>query len=86
MVKWLYSFYPDFNLNYKVIKLLQVLVKDNNVEFALKTLKRKMQREGVFRSLKLRRFFEKPSEKKKRKQEESFKRKRKIQYKFDVKL
>lgn len=86
MVKWLYNFYPDFNLNYKVIKLLQVLVKDNNVEFALKTLKRKMQREGVFRSLKLRRFFEKPSEKKKRKQEESFKRKRKIQYKFDVKL
>ncbi|MFZ8864799.1 MAG: 30S ribosomal protein S21 [Rickettsiales bacterium] len=66
--------------------MLQVLVKDNNVEFALKTLKRKMQREGVFRSLKLRRFFEKPSEKKKRKQEESFKRKRKIQYKFDVKL
>ena len=86
MVKWLYNFYPDFNLNYKVIKLLQVLVKDNNVEFALKTLKRKMQREGVFRSLKLRKFFEKPSEKKKRKQEESFKRKRKIQYKFDVKL
>ena len=66
--------------------MLQVLVKDNNVEFALKTLKRKMQREGVFRSLKLRKFFEKPSEKKKRKQEESFKRKRKIQYKFDVKL
>lgn len=66
--------------------MLQVLVKDNNVEFALKTLKRKMQREGVFRSLKLKRFFEKPCDKKKRKQEESFKRKRKIQYKFDVKL
>jgi len=66
--------------------LLQVLVKDNNVEFALKTLKRKMQREGVFRSLKLRRFFEKPCEKKKRKQEEAQKRKKKIQYKFDVKI
>ena len=45
-----------------------------------------MQREGVFRSLKLKRFFEKPCDKKKRKHEESFKRKRKIQYKFDVKL
>ena len=66
--------------------MLQVLVKDNNVEFALKTLKRKMQREGVFRSLKLKKFFEKPCDKSKRKLEESFKRKRKIQYKFDVKL
>jgi len=66
--------------------LLQVLVKDNNVELALKTLKRKMQREGVFRVLKLKRYHEKNCDKKKRKTEESFKRKRKIQYKFDVKI
>src|ERR1700754_734473 len=41
---------------------LQVLVRDNNVDQALRVLKRKMQREGVFRELKRRRFYEKPSE------------------------
>jgi len=66
--------------------LLQVLVKDNNVDFACKALKRKLQREGVFRELKLRRFFEKDSDKKKRKKEEAQKRRKKIQYKFDVVL
>jgi ribosomal protein S21 len=39
--------------------LLQVLVRDNNVDQALKVLKRKMQREGVFREMKRRRFYEK---------------------------
>jgi small subunit ribosomal protein S21 len=66
--------------------LLQVLVKDNNIDYALKTLKRKMQREGVFRALKVKRFHEKPSEKKLRKIEEAQKRRRKVQYKFDVDL
>ena len=42
---------------------MQVLVRDNNVDQALKVLKRKMQREGVFREMKRRRFYEKPSEK-----------------------
>jgi small subunit ribosomal protein S21 len=40
---------------------LQVFVRDNNVDQALKVLKRKMQREGVFREMKRRRFYEKPS-------------------------
>ena len=66
--------------------MLQVLVKDNNVDLACKTLKRKLQREGVFRELKVRRQFEKPCEKRKRRNEEARKRKRKIQYKFDVVL
>jgi small subunit ribosomal protein S21 len=66
--------------------LLQVLVKDNNVDAALKALKRKMQREGVFRALKVKRAHEKPSEKKVRKVEESCKRRRRVQYKFDVVL
>ena len=66
--------------------MLQVLVKDNNVDYALKTLKRKMQREGVFRALKSKRFHEKPSEKKLRKIEEAQKRRKKVQYKFDVDL
>jgi small subunit ribosomal protein S21 len=43
-------------------KHLQVLVRDNNVEQALKVLKRKMQREGVFREMKRRKAYEKPSE------------------------
>jgi small subunit ribosomal protein S21 len=41
---------------------VQVLVRDNNVEQALKVLKKKMQREGVFREMKLRGHYEKPSE------------------------
>ena len=43
---------------------MQVLVRDNNVDQALKALKKKLQREGVFREMKLRGHFEKPSEKK----------------------
>jgi small subunit ribosomal protein S21 len=41
---------------------LQILVRDNNVEQALRVLKKKMQREGVFREMKRRRYYEKPSE------------------------
>ena len=43
---------------------MQVLVRDNNVDQALKALKKKMQREGIFREMKLRSHYEKPSEKK----------------------
>jgi ribosomal protein S21 len=43
---------------------VQVFVRDNNVEQALKALKRKMQREGVFREMKRRKHYEKPSERK----------------------
>jgi small subunit ribosomal protein S21 len=41
---------------------LQVFVRDNNVDQALRVLKKKMQRKGIFRELKRRRFYEKPSE------------------------
>ena len=41
---------------------MQVLVRDNNVDQALKALKKKMQREGIFREMKLRNYYEKPSE------------------------
>src|ERR1700746_1346085 len=40
---------------------LQVFVRDNDVEQALRVLKKKMQREGVFREMRRRRFYEKPS-------------------------
>ena len=48
-----------------------VHVRDNNVDQALRALKKKMQREGVFREMKLRNFYEKPSEKKAREKGEA---------------
>ena len=57
---------------------LQVLVRDNNVDQALKALKKKMQREGIFREMKLRGHYEKPSEKKAREKAEAVRRARKL--------
>ena len=57
---------------------MQVFVRDNNVDQALKALKRKMQREGVFREMKLRRHYEKPSERKVREKAEAVRRARKL--------
>jgi small subunit ribosomal protein S21 len=45
---------------------MEVIVRDNNVDQALRALKKKLQREGVYREMKQRRFYEKPSEKKAR--------------------
>ena len=56
---------------------LQVLVRDNNVEQALKALKKKMQREGIFREMKRRSAYEKPSETKVREKAEGIRRARK---------
>src|SRR5262245_22926770 len=55
---------------------VQVLVRDNNVDQALKALKKKMQREGIFREMKLRDHYEKPSEKKAREKAEAIRRAR----------
>nr|WP_228118387.1 30S ribosomal protein S21 [Gluconobacter wancherniae] len=60
---------------------VQVLVRDNNVDQALKALKKKMQREGVFREMKLRRHFEKPSERRAREAAEAVRRARKMERK-----
>jgi len=57
---------------------VQVLVRDNNVDQALKALKKKMQREGIFREMKLRGHYEKPSEKKARQKAEAVRRARKL--------
>jgi len=57
---------------------LQVEVRENNVDQALKVLKRKLQREGVMRELKRRRAYEKPSEKRVRKENEAVRRSRKL--------
>jgi small subunit ribosomal protein S21 len=59
--------------------LVSVTVRDDNVEQALKVLKKKMQREGIFREMRMRRNFEKPSEKKKREKAEAVRRWRKLQ-------
>jgi len=58
--------------------VLQILVRDNNVDQAMKVLKKKMQREGVFRELKRQRFYEKPSERKAREKGEAIRRTRKL--------
>jgi small subunit ribosomal protein S21 len=57
---------------------VQVHVRDNNVDQALKALKKKMQREGIFREMKLRNFYEKPSEKRAREKAEAIRRARKL--------
>jgi small subunit ribosomal protein S21 len=57
---------------------VQVLVRDNNVDQALRALKKKMQREGVFREMKLRQHYEKPSVKRARERAEAIRRARKL--------
>ena len=57
---------------------MQVLVRDNNVDQALRVLKKKMQREGVFREMKQRRSYEKPSERRVRERSEAIRRARKL--------
>ncbi len=57
--------------------MVTVSVRDNNVEQALRVLKKKMQREGIFREMKMRRDFEKPTAKRKREKQENIRRSRK---------
>ena len=73
--------YGRFNqtvLTYEGRLRLQVVVRDNNVDQALRALKKKLQREGVFREMKLRNYYEKPSEKKARQKAEAVRRARKL--------
>jgi small subunit ribosomal protein S21 len=57
---------------------VQVSVRDNNIDQALRVLKKKLQREGVFREMKLRRSYEKPSERRARERSEAVRRYRKM--------
>ena len=54
--------------------MIEVTVRDNNVEKALRVLKKKLQKDGLFRELRMRQFYEKPSLKKQRKLKESLRR------------
>jgi len=60
---------------------LQVQVRDNNVDQALRVLKKRLQREGVFREMKRRKYFEKPSEVRVREKAEAIRRRRKAERK-----
>ena len=59
--------------------VIKIEVKDNNVDQALRILKKKLQREGFFKILKVKSNYEKPSERKKRERSENMKRAKKIQ-------
>ncbi len=64
--------------------MVQIFVRDNNVEQALRVLKKKLQREGIFREMKMRKHYEKPSERRVREEAESIRRVRKLSRKrFD---
>ena len=66
------------NIFRRDVKDVYVTVRDNNVDQALRVLKKKMQREGVFREMKNRRAYEKPSERRAREAAESTRRVRKL--------
>ena len=63
---------------------IRVTVKDNNVDQALRSLKKKMQREGLFKEMKLRKHYEKPSLRKAREKEESIRRVRKLKKEITI--
>ena len=60
---------------------MQVVVRDNNVDQALKALKKKLHREGVLREMNIRRHYEKPSERRAREAAEAVRRARKVERK-----
>ena len=57
---------------------VEVQVRDNNVDQALRALKKKMQREGLYREMRMRRHYEKPSERRAREKAEAVRRYRKL--------
>ena len=71
--------YLQINMIRKGLRaIVKVVVRDNNVDQALRALKKKMQREGIFREMKMRKDFEKPSQKRKREKSEAERRWRKM--------
>lgn len=69
--------------DYSILAILEVIevetvVNDNNVDQAIRALKKKMQREGVYKEIRLHRYYEKPSVKRSRKKTEAMRRLRKL--------
>ena len=58
--------------------MVEVTVRDGNIDQALRALKKKMQREGIYREMKMRKHHEKPSERRVRESAESARRARKL--------
>ncbi len=88
MLAALFVFFADFRAfpahcteSTGVKFFMQIMVRDNNVDQALRALKKKLQREGVYREMKLRRHFEKPSEKRAREKAAAVRRARKMERK-----
>jgi small subunit ribosomal protein S21 len=77
-IRGVMSVAPSRATLFKIGNPVQVLVRDNNIDQALRVLKKKMQREGVFREMKQRRAYEKPSEKRAREKGEAIRRARKL--------
>ncbi|MCJ7529005.1 MAG: 30S ribosomal protein S21 [Methyloceanibacter sp.] len=75
---WPPASHPEHHSAKRREKRVQVVVRDNNVDQALRALKKKMQREGIFREMKLRNYYEKPSEKRAREKAEAIRRARKL--------
>lgn len=73
---------PDLKRLLKLVEggivVVEVVVRDNNVDQALRVLKKKMQREGIYREMKMRKHYEKPSEKRVRESGEAVRRARKL--------
>ena len=78
LAKILLLYFGKALLNKYNENFMQVNVRDNNIDQALRVLKKKLQGEGVFREMKLKQHFEKPSEKKVRRQAEAIRRARKV--------
>ena len=71
----------DAPAEWRLRVFMQIIVRDNNVDQALRALKKKLQREGVYREMKLRRHYEKPSEKRARERAAAIRRARKLERK-----
>ena len=80
LINWIWTInLLDVNYRRKLKEIfIKIEVKDNNVEQALRVLKRKLQRDGFFKIIKLKNTYEKPSEKKKRILQENIKRVKKL--------
>jgi len=80
-----FAVFSGLNRNYirreGEISAVEVSVRDNDVDQALRALKKKMQREGIFREMKMRRSYEKPSERRAREKAEAVRRARKLERK-----
>jgi small subunit ribosomal protein S21 len=70
-----------YSFDLELTGFMQIIVRDNNVDQALRALKKKLQREGVYREMKLRRHYEKPSEKRARERAAAVRRARKLERK-----